>query len=218
MPIYITDIVAITTAIAALISAIAAALWGKGLSNAKDEIIKTKDAQIESLRSVNELMIKVKEAQIEALNHEIQASKELNSTKIREYFLSMKEQLEQYIEDLKSDLQKAQEIIDQKDAKLLALGSLRSNEIVEMDCLRQELDSLKRSIDDGEYMLHRLQFAKSGDAQIDDADAYLGLKILSEMKVQQTIVCPACGGLNRSGARFCRNCGRPIISEALNNS
>lgn len=94
-------------AISALASALAAVLawasklwWAKEYSAAKDETIKAKDAQIETLKN------------------EIQNLRELTPMKLREYFLSVKEQLEEYNDILQGKLKKAQEEIEKKDSEI----------------------------------------------------------------------------------------------------
>ena len=87
----VSDIVPLVTALAALIGALAVAFWGRGFANAKDEIIKAKDAQLEALRSAHEKILEAKQIQIETLQMEIASHKELISTKPREYFLATKE-------------------------------------------------------------------------------------------------------------------------------
>lgn len=94
-------------AIAALASALAAVLawaaklwWAKEFGAAKDEIIKAKEAQIELLKN------------------EVQNLKDLTPMKIREYFLSVKAQLEEYNNLLQQQLNDAQAEIKQKDTAI----------------------------------------------------------------------------------------------------
>ena len=103
MNISITDLIPFITALSALISAIAAAFWGRGLAIAKNETIKAKEAQIEALRTTQEQLAKIKEAQIESLLHEIETYRQLTPNKIREYFVSVKQQLEEYNEVLNTE-------------------------------------------------------------------------------------------------------------------
>jgi hypothetical protein len=94
-------------AIAALASALAAVLawaaklwWAREFGAAKDEIIKAKEAQIELLKT------------------EVQNLTELTPMKIREYFMSVKVQLEEYNNLLQQQLHEAQLEIEQKDAAI----------------------------------------------------------------------------------------------------
>ncbi|MCH7754041.1 hypothetical protein IH970_02795 [candidate division KSB1 bacterium] len=82
--IYIITVLA--SSIAAILAWIAKLLWSKEYIAAKDEVIKAKDAQIE------------------VLNQQIEGLKELTPMKIREYFLSVKLQLEEYNDHLKGQL------------------------------------------------------------------------------------------------------------------
>lgn len=83
----------------AQIEAIAAQL--QQISAAKEEIIRTKDAQIESLK-----------AEIQRTKDDVQNLRELTPMKIQEYFVSVKTQLEAYIDDLKGQLKLAHEEIE----------------------------------------------------------------------------------------------------------
>jgi len=121
MNISITDLIPFITALSALISAIAAAFWGRGLAIAKNETIKAKEAQIEALRTTQEQLAKIKEAQIESLLHEIETYRQLTPNKIREYFVSVKQQLEEYNEVLNTKLQDAQQVISYKEEQLALL-------------------------------------------------------------------------------------------------
>jgi hypothetical protein len=56
--------------------------------------------------------IAAKEAQIEVLNAQIASLRELNPMKIREYFLSIKEQLEEYIAHLQGQLEELRRQLD----------------------------------------------------------------------------------------------------------
>ncbi|MGD1047614.1 MAG: SEC-C metal-binding domain-containing protein [Candidatus Krumholzibacteriaceae bacterium] len=98
---------ALLSAIAAVLAWAAKLWWGKEYRNAKDETIKAKDAQIA------------------AIERELSATKELTPMKIREYFLSMKEQLEEYIDGLKADLKKKNDDIE----RLVREGRTKGEEI-----------------------------------------------------------------------------------------
>ncbi len=215
----VADIVPIVTALSALIGAIAAAVWGHGLANAKDEIIKAKDAQIEALRSAYEQVLQAKNTQIETLQREISTYRELTPVKIREYFLSMKEQLEEYIEKLKNDLERTQAEVEAKSAEIEALKASGNQALVEFEVERHALQESKMQLEKLKEALER--------EQEDLRDARLGLELLERMKAIRKVesmmslgaqqeeraergICPVCGGSNFPSARFCVQCGRPL--------
>jgi len=106
----ITTIISLATAlissIAAVLAWIAKIRWSKEFSDAKDEIIKAK------------------EAQISALENEIRFLHELSPMKIREYFLSVRSQLEEIIDDKEGKLTKAKSELKAKESELSQLQNL----------------------------------------------------------------------------------------------
>jgi chromosome segregation ATPase len=94
-------------AIAALASSVAAVLawasklwWAKEYASAKNETIRAKEAQIELLKT------------------ELENLRQLTPMKLREYFLSVKEQLEEYNGHLRQELATAHEDIKRKDDEI----------------------------------------------------------------------------------------------------
>ena len=94
-------------AFAALASSLAAVLawasklwWAKEYAAAKDETIHAKEAQIELLKT------------------EVQNLRELTPMKLREYFRSVKEQLEEYNDELREELEAARKEIQKKESEL----------------------------------------------------------------------------------------------------
>jgi DNA repair exonuclease SbcCD ATPase subunit len=121
-------------ALAALASAIAAVLawgarlwWGREYGAAKDEIIRAK------------------EAQITALERELQGLRELTPMRIREYFLSVKEQLEEYNAVLQEQLKSAKREIGQKEAAIGALRDQGSEQGAQIAALEHERDAIKQA-------------------------------------------------------------------------
>jgi len=130
---WIYVITALASALAAVLAWAAKLWWAKEYSAAKDETLKAKEAQIASLKAALESFqalfgetAKAKDAQIEALKNEIQNLRELTPMKLREYFLSVKEQLEEYNDILQGELKNAQEEIEKKDSEIRHL--LESNQ------------------------------------------------------------------------------------------
>jgi response regulator RpfG family c-di-GMP phosphodiesterase len=91
------------SAIAAVLAWAAKLRWSKEYAAAKDEVIKAKEAQIELLKN------------------QIEAFRELSAPKIREYFVSVKTQLEEYIDLQKSQIEDAQAALSQKEAQIKQL-------------------------------------------------------------------------------------------------
>lgn len=75
-------------------------IWSKQYMDAKDEIIKSKDAQIDML------------------NKEIELIKELSSSKTREFFLRVKTSLEEQINFLEKENHELRQIIDMMNKKV----------------------------------------------------------------------------------------------------
>jgi hypothetical protein len=125
---WIYVITVLASALAAVLAWAAKLWWAKEYSAAKDETIKSKEAQIASLKAALEHIqtlagetAKAKDAQIEGLKSEIQNLRELSPVKLREYFLSVKEQLEEYNDKLREELKTAQEAIEKKDSEIRQL-------------------------------------------------------------------------------------------------
>ncbi len=125
------ELAVVIYALASLLSVAAAVLawaaklwWGKEFAAAKDEIIKAKDAQIEHL------------------DREIKSLRDLTPMKIREYFLSVREQLEEYNNLLQSQLKDANEEIARRDDEISNLkqeGTQKVTEIVKLEQERKQI-------------------------------------------------------------------------------
>lgn len=129
----IYTIAALASALAAVLAWAAKLWWAREFGAAKDEIIRAKDAQIELLKS------------------EIQNLKELTPMKIREYFTSVKVQLEEYNELLQRQLNEAQENIRQKDAAIAAATLIHSHNThntrnLLLDMQNEKIDLERRAV------------------------------------------------------------------------
>lgn len=122
---WIYAIAAISSALAAVLAWAAKLWWAKEFSAAKEETIKAKDAQIELLK-----------AQIESL-------RELSPMKVREYFISVKEQLEEFIDDLQKQLQQARVDIEQKSDHIERLRTEGQTHVAEIKRLTDEKANLE---------------------------------------------------------------------------
>jgi chromosome segregation ATPase len=134
---WIYAISALASALAAVLAWAAKLWWAKEYASAKDETIKSKDAQIERLKgeiqSVRELtndIVKAKETQVDSLKNEIQNLKELTPMKIQEYFKSVKVQLEEYNDMLQKKLDDAKAEIKERDAAI-SIYSQGTDEAIE---------------------------------------------------------------------------------------
>ncbi|SRR6266404_3233068 len=147
--IWIYALSALASAVAALLAWLAKLRWAKEYAVAKDETIKAKQAEIERLlhevQSVRELtndVIKAKDIQIQLLS-------DLTPMKIREYFLSVRTQLEEYIENLKSQIIIARMDERTKATKeaMIEIGRLAdemySSQEALMDTISKELEKMK---------------------------------------------------------------------------
>jgi len=97
----------IVSGIGAILAWLAKLKWSKEFGSAKDATINAKDAIISS-----------KDAQIQNLKTELDNLRELNSIKIREYFISTKEQLEEYNDKLQQELNRAKAEADRLSEEL----------------------------------------------------------------------------------------------------
>jgi DNA repair exonuclease SbcCD ATPase subunit len=110
--------------VVAILTATNKLLWAKEYRNAKDETIRAKEAQIDLLKN------------------EIENLREFTSSKVRESFLSMKQQLEEYIEELQRDLEKKNE----------AISTLQKSEDDRRRRLTEERNALSKKIQELEIV------------------------------------------------------------------
>lgn len=103
----VTTIISLVTAlfssIVAILAWVAKIRWSKEFSDAKDEIIRAKESQIASLEN------------------EVRFLHELSPMKIREYFLSVRSQLEEIIDDKEVQLRKFKDELKIKETELSQL-------------------------------------------------------------------------------------------------
>lgn len=177
----LADWVAIITAVSAVISALVVAFWGKEFAAAKDEIIKAKEAQNEVLRlSQNQIssskdeIIKVKEERIASLEAEMVSLRELNPMKLREYFLSVKEQLEEYNSDLLTQLGQAQGTIKDKDLEISALKKNTTSSKVEVEKLEAERKAIESFVANLQGKLKNLRHTQSSLKQKEELLVNIG--------------------------------------------
>ena|GEM_PF-3789111 len=89
----------------------------------KEEALKAQEAAIKNLGAAKDETIKAKDSQIEMLKNECANLRELTPMKIREYFVSVRSQLEEFNDNLKSQLEQAQRESEEKDQQIKELRS-----------------------------------------------------------------------------------------------
>lgn len=136
---------AIASSLAAVLAWMAKLWWSKEFAAAKDEVIRAKEAQIELLKN------------------EIDNLRELNPIKIREYFLSVREQLEEYNDSLRAELDEAKKEIESKEIQLTALHSDGSKKQAEINRLVNEREGLIKSTNSIESLLSGTIWNKSNE-------------------------------------------------------
>jgi len=114
---------AVASALAAALAWLAKVLWAREYAAAKDEVIRAK------------------EAQIDVLKEQLANLRELTPMKIREYFLSVKEQLEEYVDNLRTDLANARGEIGRMTEEITGLkaeGVRKTADIRQLENQRDE--------------------------------------------------------------------------------
>jgi DNA repair exonuclease SbcCD ATPase subunit len=133
-------ITAALSAVASVLAWAARLVWGREFAAAKDETIKAKEAQLVT----KDETIKAKDAQIEGLTQRLKEERELNPMTIREYFVSVKAQLEEYIAVLKG----------QRDEAHGKLGGLQKEiEAVQATAAGRQ-DQIQKLLDERETLRH----------------------------------------------------------------
>src|SRR5947208_229939 len=127
----------LVSAAAAVLAWVAKLKWSKEFRDAKDATIQAKEDQIKTLQArheasaaENDAVLKAKDAliaakdeQVKLLQTEITNLREFSPSKLREYFLTVRQQLEEYNNLLKSQLEEAQNVIKQKQDEINAVKS-----------------------------------------------------------------------------------------------
>jgi chromosome segregation ATPase len=136
---YINEIITIISLIAAVLAWLAKLKWSKEYSQAKDEIIKAKDAQIEMLKL------------------QVQNLLELNPVKLKEYYAAVKEQLEKYNDLLKEQLAAAKKEIEIMQMALNKMKDKEEDNQEKISKLSDEKERLERNVIDLEGNLFEMQ-------------------------------------------------------------
>lgn len=151
-------IASLASAVAAVLAWVAKIRWADEYSKAKDETIKAKDtliavkdAQLQTLITNKDEIIKAKDEQIKVLETEIRSLNELTPMKIREYFLSVREQMEEYNGLLKNQLDEAHEELNNKKKEIETLkqeGEKSYGEIEKLEAERQSIANAAKTLED----------------------------------------------------------------------
>jgi predicted nuclease with TOPRIM domain len=127
----VTDTIYAVVALVSLAGAVLAWLaklrWSREFAAAKDEIIRVKDAHIETL------------------NKEISGLRELTPMRIREYFVSVKEQLEEYNDLLQGQLDKAKNEVAAREAEIATLRAEGTQQTSRIQRLQRELEDISKA-------------------------------------------------------------------------
>ena len=121
---YLDAIAIIISSTAAVLAWIAKLKWSKEFADAKNAVIASKDAQIETLKL------------------ELDNLRQLSPPKLREYYVSMKQQLEEYNEMLQTKLSHARSEADTKTEQIESLqrkGEVQSSLLSSLQRKRDEL-------------------------------------------------------------------------------
>ncbi len=130
---------AIASSVAAVLAWAAKLWWSREFASAKDEALKAKDAQIA------------------LLEREIKQLQEMTPMKLREYFLSVREQLEEYNDKLHAELEEARKEIKKKqnEIELLQSGHIKRED--EIEKLNKEKRELERSANELREKLNSIE-------------------------------------------------------------
>jgi chromosome segregation ATPase len=132
-------IAAIISGLAAILAWVAKIRWADEYSKAKEEVIRAKDIQIDTLQ------------------REIQSLKNLTPMKVQEYFNSVKGQLEGYIEFLKGNLEKAVVENDELEVQIETYQTMGQAYEYEISNLVEEKKRLENQILEMRRILESLQ-------------------------------------------------------------
>jgi len=145
-------LIAIISTIPVLIGTVAGAVWGSKIASAKDEIIKAKDVQIDTLRS------------------QLEYYRDITPDKLHEWIVGLKNYSEYCIEQLEEQLDDAQKAIKEQDQEIVTLQEEGKAKVEETEKLKLEIDRQQDSIvglkEEKEYLDRVYESLKTlGDAQ-----------------------------------------------------
>lgn len=100
---------------------------------------------------------KAKNAQIESLKCQIENLTDLTPMKIKEYFLSVKSQLEEYNDFLKNQLSNAKAEIESKETKIIELNKQGNHQSEKIDKLNMEKNKIAKQVIQMEVQLNKFE-------------------------------------------------------------
>jgi len=188
----------ILSSLAAIMAWFAKIRWSNQFIKAKDEQIKAKDEQIKTKNEQIKLLENnfkhlkdAKDGEINSLKTSIEQLKEFSPIKLREYFLSVKEQLEEYNEHLKEKLNKANEDLneqvstDDRFSKILEMIvgiDVKTNKYLdELEAYSEEFQTIQRAIKDDSFELPSI-ILKPNREEIEKYKAKISLKMVPKNK------------------------------------
>jgi chromosome segregation ATPase len=151
----------------AVLAWVAKIRWSQEYAAAKDEIIRSKDAEIK------------------VLEREIDELRELNPMKVREYFLSMKVQLEEYNDRLQEEKKSLQVELREKNALIRQLKESGEKDSERIKRLLDERKELQSRINKAATVIDEVQSAGAGTA-----DIYQKLKEMPDVGTITSIPAP----------------------------
>ncbi len=137
---WIPWITTLLSIIGAILAWAAKLVWSKEFADAKNEVIRAREAEIQT-----------KEAYIETLKQEIEIYRDLTPMKMQEYLHATKNGLEGYIEVLKNDLQVANNEITNKGRMISELSEDKTrseDKIMRLNAEKLDLESKVVSLTD----------------------------------------------------------------------
>ena len=145
-------ITVLASSLAAVLAWLAKLRWSKEFAAAKDATIEAKDAQIDGLK------------------REIESLRELTPMKLREYYLSIKQQLEEYIEALHQQLAGAKAEIEAKNAAIATLRTQGTMQSQHLQGLERDRDALQQKTSALEHQLKQIEADALGIPRIPELD------------------------------------------------
>ena len=108
-------------------------------------------------------MIEAKDGEIKSLKTSIEQLKEFSPIRLREYFLSVKEQLEEYNEHLKEKLKKANIVLNEYESEddrfnrilemIVAIDVKTNKYLEELEAYSDEIQIIQRAVKDDSFEL-----------------------------------------------------------------
>lgn len=122
------SIAAVASAAASVLAWIAKIRWAGEYRQAKEELLRTKDAQVAMLE------------------REVALLRERDPVQLRNWYVDIKKQMEAVIDQLRSDLHAANEELERTNAEIAHLAQIGASKELEIAALREERERLERRV------------------------------------------------------------------------